>query len=237
MIESLVNRRRQSANRPAIRFRLSDLYPNIDAWIAHAARSDYLSFVPQPVDASNPPFAVLSRPSTSNADEQDALLARGLQSDGSKVFRLFCLSFHHFDDAAARRVLKSTLATSDAFAIIELQERRLGSLVIMLLEFLLLWLVTVFWFPHDLGRGLLTYVVPVLPAVHSFDGLVSCLRTRTFGETIRLVEEVQGAQKLGESVFEGNAVLAQRGEWLFEYSRRLHTWPLGYMNVISGKKV
>ena len=155
-----------------------------------------------------------------------------------KVFRLFCLSFHHFDDAMARKVLKSTLDTSDAFAIVELQERRLGSLLLMLLEFGLLFFVTVFWFWGDWLHLVATYVVPLLPAIHAFDGFVSCLRTRTFEETMELVEDVDGRGGGGKGhALVGNGLSVRRAGWVFRYERSLHTWPMGYMSIISGRKI
>lgn len=180
-----------------------------------------------------PQFSVIS---ASTAGNKAAASSAGFTSNGNKVFRLFCLSFHHFDDIAARRVMKSTLETSDAFAIIELQDRRVGSLVLMLLEFWLLLLVTVFWFPHNDMHLLFTYLVPLLPAVQCVDGFVSCLRTRTFEEVVRLVEDVQGSER-GDHALKGNAVVVKRGDWVFQSSRRLHTWPLGYMNAVLGRKV
>lgn len=228
-IERLVNRGRKAKKQ--IPFRLSDIHPNLDAWMDHAALSDNLSFVPQPVDASNPPFSVIS---TTTAGEKDLAFRAGLRSNGNKIFRLFCLAFHHFDDETAKRVIKSSLETSDAFAIIELQDRRIGSLALMLLEFWLLLLVTMFWFWHDDLHLLLTYAIPVLPAIHSWDGFVSCLRTRTFEETIRLVEAVQGREK-GDHALLGNAVSVTRGNWTFTHSRTLHTWPVGYMEVTFGR--
>ncbi|KAK5736935.1 hypothetical protein LTR17_007079 [Elasticomyces elasticus] len=231
-IETLVNDSRRLEGKKPIQFRLSDLHPNIDAWMRHAALSENLSFVPQPVDASYPPFSVIS--ATTTGDKAAALKA-GYESK-SKVFRLFCLSFHHFDDPTARRVLKSTLETSDAFAIIELQDRRIGSLFLMLLEFWLLLAITVLWFWHDQLHLLLTYGLPILPFVHSFDGFVSCLRTRTFDETLRLIEDVQS----GQSYMHGNdsdGDVTQRKGWQFSHVRALHTWPLGSMEVTFGRRV
>ncbi|KAK4548003.1 hypothetical protein LTR36_010723 [Oleoguttula mirabilis] len=233
LIETLVNRGRKASGKKPILFRLSDIHPNLDAWMEHAALSDNLSFVPQPVDASFPPFSVIS---TTTAGDKDLVFRAGLRSNGSKVFRLFCLAFHHFDDETAKRVIKSTLETSDAFAIVELQDRRIGSLVLMLLEFWLLLLVTVFWFWHDELHLLLTYALPILPAVHSWDGFVSCLRTRTFEETVRLVEAVQGSNK-GDHALKGNAITVKRGDWMLSHSRTLHTWPIGYMEVTFGRKI
>ncbi|RMZ34461.1 hypothetical protein D0859_01397 [Hortaea werneckii] len=233
LIESLVNNRRRASGKKPINFRLSDIYPNLDAWMEHAAQSDHLSFVPQPVDASNPPFSVIS---VSTAGDKDAVFDQGYESDGSKVFRLFCLAFHHFDDDMAQRVLKSTLQTSDAFAIIELQDRRVGSLLIMILDFWLLLLVTIFYFRHNSLHLLLTYAIPLLPFLHSWDGFVSCLRTRTFAEFMSLVERVQGNCK-GDHISRRGDAVAAHGDWLFSHSRRLHTWPLGYMEVTFGRKI
>lgn len=233
MIEQTVNGRRKEKKRRPIPFRLSDLHPNLDAWMEHASHSSNLSFVPQPVDATNPPFPVIS--TTTDGDKQ-AARRRGFQSDGHKVFRLFALSYHHFDDDAAMEVMKSTLETSDAFAIVELQDRNVGSLLIMLLEFWLLFLLTYFWFPDDGTHLALTYLFPVLPFVQAFDGFVSCLRTRTFGEVVRIVERVQGSRE-GDHSLKGNAVTVTRGEWQLSSIRTLHTWPLGYLNAVVGNKL
>jgi len=80
-----------------------------------------------------------------------------------------------------------------------------------------------------------TYCVPVLPAIHGFDGVVSCLRTRDFGEVMELVEDVLGVSRGGRAL-KGNGITVRRGEWVFTYQRTLHTWPVGYMSVITGRK-
>ena len=197
----------------------------------HASRSDNLSFAPQSVDASFPPFSVIS--ATTPGDKK-AAADQGFVSNGSKVFRLFCLSFHHFDDEQAKRVIKSTLETSDAFAIIELQDRRIGSLVLMILEFWLLFIISALWFWNNRLHLLLTYFVPALPTIHCFDGFVSCLRTRTFGETMHLVENVQGSKAAIREDIRGRL---RRGDWVFSHIRSLHTWPVGYMDFTFGKIV
>jgi hypothetical protein len=186
-IEKHVNRRRARASKQPIPFQLSDLYPNIDSWMYHAAHSDSLTFIPQPVDATNPPFAAISY--TTPGDKK-AAAAQGFVHNRRKVLRLFCLSFHHFDDDAARKVIQSSLETSDALVVLELQDRRIATLLAMAMEALLVLVVTIFWYPFDWVRLFLTYIVPVLPALHCFDGLVSCLRTRTYEEFLQLLGEV-----------------------------------------------
>jgi hypothetical protein len=231
-IEKHVNALRSSTNRPPIAFNLSDLYPNIDAWLEPASRSANLSFIPDSVDATNPPFAAIS--SSTPGDKQAALQA-GYEHDGRKVLRTFCLAFHHFDDEGALRVLRSTLETSDAIVVFELQERRVGSCLLMCLEFFLVYLMTIFWFPDDWLHLILVYGMPVLPVLHAFDGLVSCLRTRTCGEFVVLLDRAMGNQR-GLGVFESEASV-RRGGWVFTNRRVLHTWPLGYMNATVGVKV
>jgi hypothetical protein len=227
-----LQRRRADAGRSPVGFYLSDLIPNLDAYVLHASRSENLSFIPDPVDATNPPFAAIS---SSTPGDKEAARELGYEHDGCKVLRLFSLAFHHFDDEGAKRVIKSTMNTSDAVVIFELQERRIGSLMLMLLEPFLVYIMGIFWFPDDWFFLALTYLVPVLPVLHSFDGLISCLRTRTFEEFVQLLDESLG--KKHESRASGPLMTVQRGDWMFTTHRTLHTWPLGYMNVIIGTKI
>ncbi|KAF2141383.1 uncharacterized protein K452DRAFT_228869 [Aplosporella prunicola CBS 121167] len=225
VIERLVNQKRAQRKQQPIPFRLTDISPHIDAWMAAAAQSSHLSFVPQSVDATDPPPAVISTTNNSPSDPE--------YTSGTRVFRLYCLAFHHFPDDLARRTLVSTLGTADGFAILELQDRRLLSLLMMALDFGLVLLVTPFWFWNDPLQLLFTYLLPVLPAVLSFDGAVSALRTRTFGEVVRLVE----AGREGEAGVVGEVGTLERWGWRFRGGRELHTWPIGYFNYVVGTRV
>jgi len=132
------------------------------------------------------------------------------------------------------------METSDAVVIFELQERRVGSVMLVSLEFLLVYLMAWVWFlpAGDWVYLGLVYGLPVLPVVHAVDGLVSCLRTRTFGEFVGLVDEVlgvQGQRGVASLGYLGGAAV-RRGDWEFTNRRVLHTWPLGYMNATVGVK-
>ncbi|EME87754.1 uncharacterized protein MYCFIDRAFT_192094 [Pseudocercospora fijiensis CIRAD86] len=144
IIEKVINHGRDSPI-PSI---LTDLHPNLDVWMELATHySRALSFIPQPVDAANPRYAAIS--TTTRGDEEAASQA-GFESNGRKVFGLFGESFRRFDDAYAVNVLKkSTLESADAFAIVELRERRLFALVAELLE---TWLFLIFWDGFGLQR-------------------------------------------------------------------------------------
>ncbi|KAL2351967.1 hypothetical protein BJ546DRAFT_1064714 [Cryomyces antarcticus] len=231
-IERLVNRERASQGQKPIPFLLSDIHPHLDAWITASSRSEHLSFVPQSVDATHPPVSVMSRTSTANNP------AAAYTSD-TRVFRLYCLAFHHFPDALARKTLASTLATSDGFAIIELQDRHVFSLALMVLDLLLVFVVSPLWFWGDWLRLLFTNIVPLLPVIQAFDGAVSCLRTRTFEEVMALVDAGEAEAQRTDVVSygrKGAMKYAERGEWVFQGEREMHTWPIGYMTWVAGRK-
>ncbi|KAF2220934.1 hypothetical protein BDZ85DRAFT_22067 [Elsinoe ampelina] len=271
-IERTINASRLRSSLPPIQFRLSDLVPNLEAWIPLAAQSEYLSFIPQPVDAVDPPASTISV-SARNDDVvvPSALEGRGTAEEimldgrvrvdpelkaqrereresvmrgltaGTKVMHLFCLSFHHFGDEQARVVVRNALGNSDAFCFLELQERSLGCLGMMMLEGLLLLVVSWWWFWGEWVHLLLVYGVPVLPVVHAWDGVVSCLRTRTFEEVRGLVDGVIAEEKRRmekELTFIGQVGGRRqgvaRGEWTVSEARVRHTWPAGYLNAVIG---
>ncbi|OCL03169.1 hypothetical protein AOQ84DRAFT_357031 [Glonium stellatum] len=234
ILERTINAARAPAGKIPLEFLMSDLYPHIDAWMASSSSSDHLSFIPQPVDATSPPIAALSTEST------EVHSKNGPRSD-TRVFRLFCLAFHHFNNDMAKQVLDSTMKTSDGFAILELQDRRIGCLMLMLCNFFLTLLVTVFWFKfwHEPLQILFTYVCPILPVVLTWDGIVSCLRTREFEEVMRLVQENTGPLVITTEVQDDGVHIKRcnTAEWVFEGGRRRHTFPFGYLNWVTGRKV
>lgn len=179
-------------------FVLTDIHPHLEAWAAAAKKSANLRFVARSVDAGDAP--------------------RDLgQGEGKKVFRLFNLAFHHFDDGLARRILRNTLETSEGFGIFELQGRTAASLFTVSMMWPLLLLITPFYYWRSPGHLFFTYLVPVIPFVLVFDGYVSSLRTRNPRELLELmegVEEVEG--------------------WKFRGGSELHTWPTGEMTWFIG---
>lgn len=160
-----------------------------------------------PVDAANAPGNLLS--------------LAGCPADrrGGKIMRLFSLAFHHFPDPLARDILRNTLHTSDGFAIFELQGRDVGNLATVLMLGPLLWLGSWYWFWGQWGHLFWTYIIPVVPFVVVYDGLVSCLRTRRDGEVLALMRQVGG--------WEG---------WRVESGSEVHTWPGGRLQWFVGVK-
>jgi hypothetical protein len=189
----------------AAQFVMTDLHPHIPDWQRAAARSKQLTFIPRPIDASRAPADILA----------------GTGLDSSKpVFRLFNLAFHHFDDPLAADILRDTLRTSGGIAIFELQDRSIGSFITMVAMAPMLFLMMPFFFWRDPVHLFFTYIIPIIPFVIVFDGLVSSVRTRTPAEVLQLAKRSGG----------------DLDGWVWESGRKRHTWPTGYITYVIGRK-
>ncbi|KAI9743072.1 MAG: hypothetical protein M1818_003367 [Claussenomyces sp. TS43310] len=184
-----------------VKFVLTDLHPHLPDWTEASKKSENLTFVSKPVDAANAPVDLID-------------------NDGKKVFRLFNLAFHHFDDDLGRAILRNTLETADGFGIFELQERTISSLVTIFFMGLLFALITPFYFWRSPGHLFFTYVIPIIPFVLVVDGYISCLRSRSPDEVHALMKQC-GTPSDGWAIKSGSAQ---------------HTWPSGYMIYIMGIK-
>ncbi|KAK3349108.1 hypothetical protein B0T25DRAFT_632675 [Lasiosphaeria hispida] len=191
-----------------VRFILTDLHPHVDAWKKAALLSPNLSFVRTSVDAAHAPGDLVG----------------GYKAEGKKVFRLFNLAFHHFDDPLARAILKNTVETSDGFGIFELQERSFlgGFLTCALFGLGILVAAPYYAFLWQSPATLVfTYLIPILPFVLVFDGWMSALRTRTPDEVEALLRTC-GA--------EGGEVEIAR--WEVRSGKDVFMWPFGRLNWI-----
>ena len=188
----------------AVNFVLTDIAPHLDAWHEVGKRSDNMHFISTSVDAANAPTDLLQPFSNGGFS-------------GKKVFRLFFLAFHHFDDPLATRIIRNTLVTSEGFGIFELQARTLSSLVTITLIWPLLLLVTPFYFWRSPGHIFFTYVIPIIPFVVVFDGYISSLRARTVDEIVQVIGKGKDMD-----------------EWEFKCGRECHTWPTGEMTWFVG---
>ncbi|KAF2655514.1 hypothetical protein K491DRAFT_425890 [Lophiostoma macrostomum CBS 122681] len=250
IFEQLINRHRKAVGKDPMKFILTDLYPNPAAWTKVCKKQPHLFFYGKPVDATRAPKSCRSLdsngPEPMETEDSEGVTAGRKISREDRVFRLFNLAFHHFDDKGATRLLADTMEHSDGIAIIELQDRRLGCLSMMFFNGVLALLVTVFWFwpltsrasgkrKQNLLQIFLTYT-GILPFVLWYDGLASCLRTREFAEVMRLAAKAQG---LDEHEHESPAIdnnACEIGEWQFSMTHERHTWPFCYMNCIVGTR-
>jgi hypothetical protein len=108
-------------------------------------------------------------------------------------FRTIFTAFHHFPPRDARAILEDAVSKGQGIGIFEFTGRQLLTLFLMLLAPLNVLLLTPFIRPFRWGRILWTYLIPVIPFVVFFDGLVSCMRTYSPAEMRELVSATSGS--------------------------------------------
>jgi hypothetical protein len=101
-------------------------------------------------------------------------------------FRTIFSSFHHFPDTLAHAVLADAVHAGEGFAMTEVTSRTLRAFATMFLMPVFALLLTPGMRPFRWSRLLLTYLLPLIPFVVFWDGIVSCFRTRTPQELLRL---------------------------------------------------
>lgn len=146
----------------SVRVRLTDLYPNVAA--LECMKEDVgnsLDYEHRSVDATN-----VTLPG----------------------FRTLFTGFHHFPPQLAKRILANAVRERQGIGIFEFTERSAFGLAGMLLAPLLIMLTVPFIRPFSWPRLFWTYLIPALPALGLWDGIVSCLRTYTPGE-LRVMTE------------------------------------------------
>ena len=151
-----------------VEVRPTDPLPNVAGFeAARAATGGRVAFHPEPVDATAVPASL----------------------DG---FRTMFTGFHHFRPDQARAILADAVAKGHGVAIFEATERKPLAAAAMLILPLVVLLVTPFIRPFRWSRLFWTYLVPAVPFIVFFDGIVSCLRTYTTEELLAMAREVGG---------------------------------------------
>ena len=150
-----------------VEVRLSDFYPNIPAFERIAAHGQgRVTYVPAPVDATRVP-------------------------PGLAGFRTMFTCMHHFKPAQAEAILRDAWTADRGIAVFEFTERSLAGLAQMLLSPISALALTPLVRPFRWSRLALTYVVPAIPALFMFDGIVSQLRTYTPDELRDMTRSLQ----------------------------------------------
>jgi hypothetical protein len=101
-------------------------------------------------------------------------------------------SFHHFPPAQARSILQNAIDARQGIGIFEITSRTPAAICMMFLWCLTPFLLTPSIRPFRWTRVFYTYVLPIIPLVLLFDGLVSCLRTYQTRELRELVQDLAG---------------------------------------------
>ena len=142
---------------------LTDKFPNPALCPSSGGAEQAIRYHPQPVDATNVPNELTG-------------------------FRTLFSAFHHFRPDEARAVLAEAVRRREGIAIVEGTHRRILAIALMLLVPLMVLVTTPFIRPFRWSRLFWTYVVPVVPLVTLFDGVVSCLRTYSVQELTELTD-------------------------------------------------
>jgi hypothetical protein len=138
---------------PGIRVWLTDKYPNTPALEAvSAASEDRIAFYPGSVDAMKVPAEL-------------------------KGMRTMFTSFHHFSPKDASAILRNAVEAGEGIGIFEISQRTPATMGIVFAYVFLLSVCTAWIRPFRWSRLLWTYLIPIIPLVLTFDGVVSCLRT------------------------------------------------------------
>ncbi|MGB6248085.1 MAG: hypothetical protein WBF54_03170 [Terriglobales bacterium] len=161
--------RKSPANAPALQICLTDRYPNLGAFEKVRAASDgRIRFYPGSVDATNVPREL-------------------------KGLRTMFTSFHHFLPDAGRAILQDAVDAGEGIGIFEIA-RRAPSAIGLAFGFVLALFACTPWIrPFRWSRLLWTYLLPIIPFVLLFDGVVSCLRTYRPQEMIEIVDRLKAS--------------------------------------------
>jgi hypothetical protein len=145
---------------------LTDKYPNLKAFESVSASSGHhITYYPDSVDAMNVPPAL-------------------------KGLRTMFTSFHHFPPEDARAILQNAVDAGESIGIFEITRRAPSTIGVIFVGTLLMFLHTPRIRPFRWSRLLWTYLIPVIPLVLLFDGVVSCLRTYRPQELREIVEKL-----------------------------------------------
>ncbi len=104
-----------------------------------------------------------------------------------KGFRTFFASYHHFPPDQAAKILDDAVRSGEGIAIFEMTRRSLRFITIMSIVPFILLLRTPFIKPRSWRRVFFTYLIPMIPLIEFFDGIVSGLRTYSIIEMNELI--------------------------------------------------
>jgi hypothetical protein len=158
------------------RVTLTDLYPVAGPLRQNGYADSSIRYWPEPVDAARVP------------PELEGL-------------RTIFTSFHHFAPSAARAVLRDAFEQRRAICIFEATSRNRAAIAASLVIPLLVLLVTPSVRPISAFQIVFTYLVPVLPVLAFWDGIVSQLRTYSPEELHDLARDYDSPEYRWESGF------------------------------------
>jgi hypothetical protein len=109
-------------------------------------------------------------------------------------FRTLFNSFHHFRPDEARRILNDARVSRQPVGIFEITERTIPKLLLCFpVSFLSVFPLIFRMRPARPVWWLFTWLLPVIPLMVAWDGLVSHLRAYTRAEMLLLIGDASGA--------------------------------------------
>jgi hypothetical protein len=147
-----------------IEFTLTDKFPNLRAFRDITSQHPLnLRYISDSVDATKVPPELVGVRTILNA-------------------------FHHFSPWAARALLQNAVNAGQPICIFEIPERKLLTIISLLLTPLFVFFATPFIRPFLWKRLLWTYLIPLVPFMCCWDGVVSQLRAYTITELSELTQ-------------------------------------------------
>lgn len=145
-----------------IRLVLTDKYPNLEAFAK--IKEEHVTTIKESIDA----------------------VEVGQRLVG---MRTLFTAFHHFKPDQAQSILQSVVDAKMPIGIFEITERKPGSLMTLIVAPITCLIFSLFIRPYKISRFFWTYVVPIVPIIYTWDGLVSNIRTYTKEEWHEMTEK------------------------------------------------
>jgi hypothetical protein len=151
------------------RVTLTDRYPNLVAFRrTQEASGNAISYCAEPVDAQKIPAGLFG-------------------------FRTVFSSIHHFTPEGIRAILQDAVNRGEGIGFFEAVKRRPGAVLGACCMPIATVCLVPFMRPFRVARLIWTYLLPVLPFVMLFDGVLSCLRAYSPTELRELAADVGAA--------------------------------------------
>lgn len=109
-----------------------------------------------------------------------------------KGIRTIFSSFHHFENSLAKSVLLDAIKNDSPIAIFEGASRSFINIIgVIFTTVILMFLLTPFIRPFKLSRIIFTYLIPLIPIIGTWDGIVSICRISKPDELLELTKSLK----------------------------------------------
>lgn len=131
------------------------------------------------------------------------------------------------------------MKTADGIAIVELQDRSWGCLLMMFFNIWFLIFIAPLFYKGSMRPKIPTYLAVLFTLW--WDGLGSCLRTREFDEYAQLLKRavrLESVPVISTETEDSKPVkrIEIQGWEFTELPKVLHTFPFGYVKIIIGRR-